>query len=87
MTYEQIIAKIADAYGDGWELERYAKDLNGQHGDTLAGFIAREISETYDPNGTDADQIETARRAIETAIADLSGVYDRLTALGEKVTS
>jgi hypothetical protein len=87
MTPEQIIAKIDESYGDGWQLGQYAADPHGNHGDPLAAFIVLEIRETHDPSQTDAEQLETARRAIETAIADLSGVYDRLGELGEKVTS
>jgi len=81
MTADQIIAKIDASYGDGWQLGQYAADPDGNHGDPLAAFIVLEIRETHDPNKTDAEQIAAARRALETAIADLSGVYDRLTEL------
>ena len=50
-------------------------------GDTLAQFIAQEIHDTYDVNASDAQQIASAVKAMQTAADDLQKVADALAGL------
>jgi hypothetical protein len=43
-----------------------------QAGDTLAEFIAIEVSETYDAEGTNEEQTAEAARVLESAAAQLA---------------
>lgn len=78
MTADEIIAKIDQSYGEGWQLSQYAEDPDGNHGDPLASFIVLEIRETWEADKTDVEQLAAAHRVIRTAIVDLSGVTDRI---------
>ena len=86
MTYEQLIAKISPAYGFGHEIAQYAENPKGNHGDPLAGFIANEIRETWDPELSDAEQVDVALRLVNTAINDLEGVKAALEMLWQEAT-
>ena len=77
MTLEDIIGIADEAYPDGL-VGQYFREPEGKHGDTLAKFMAVELRETYDGNVPDADQLDTASRAMETAARELQNVADVL---------
>lgn len=63
-------------YGDNYEIEAYATEdaiVIPGHGDTLALFIASELSESED-----CESIDVAISRMDRAIADLEGVRDAL---------
>ena len=86
MTYKQIIEKIDSAYPDG-QIGMYADNLDANHGDPLAGFIAREIFETYEEDATDQEQLDEALRVIDTSTGEIAAVRDRLAELAGGVTA
>lgn len=51
-------------------------------GDTLALFIERELSDTFEPGRTDAIQLSIAAHALQRGVEDLQAalapLYDRL---------
>lgn len=75
MTLKQIIEIADDAYPDGMVAD-YFRAPDEDHGDTLAQFIAIELKETYDPNGSDAEQLVAAAKAMRTALSELQEVTD-----------
>lgn len=79
MTLEQIIAIADEAYGDGL-VGLYHDEPTGDHGDTLAKFIAIELRETYEAGATDSEQLREAYRVMKSARNQLMGVEE---ALGE----
>ena len=56
-------------YGDGWEIELIITDPGAAVGDTLAQYMARELSDEED-----CHSIDDAVRRIGTAIDELSAV-------------
>jgi hypothetical protein len=77
MTLDKLV-KIADrGYYDGlvWA---YYKDPDGDHGDTLAQFIALEIADTYDPEADDVEQLLEVARALTKAEVQLAEVVNAL---------
>jgi hypothetical protein len=85
MKLEKII-KITDAaYPDGLiqqafdaNKDRGAEDELISVGDGLAEFIAREITETYDPRASSLEQIKEARRVMDNARTELGNVCQAL---------
>jgi hypothetical protein len=75
MTLRQII-DIADAAYHNGLIRKYDLEPDGEHGDSLAGFIARELKETYDEDATDAQQLDAAYVALNTAVCELQDVVD-----------
>ena len=66
--------RIADAaYGDGL-VQQYSDEPNGHHGDTLAKFIAVEITETFDQTVPDALAARGVVKVLEQAIRNLEDV-------------
>jgi hypothetical protein len=47
-------------------------------GDTLALFVVRELSETYDPDADDQQQIAEAIRVMEVAAGNLDNIISAL---------
>lgn len=50
----------------------------GKLGDTLADFIILELAETYDPKTRREDQLEEAKRLMNSALVQLSRVSQAL---------
>lgn len=80
MTLNELINRASAAYSDGliateyWDFKRGRPRRNPKGGDTLALFIANEIADTYDPDASDSEQINTVLRALATARDDLDAV-------------
>ena len=59
-------------------VDRKGKPNKTDGGDTLALFIVRELSETYDPKASSEDQVEEALRCMRRARGDLDNLIDAL---------
>jgi len=74
MTKNEIISLAFSGYPGG----------DNTAGDSLALFIDRELSDTYEPNRPEAIQLSIAAHALQRGIEDLQAalkpVYKRLTA-------
>jgi len=77
MTLSEIIAIASNAYPDS-AVDAYFEDLEGQHGDTLAEFIVRELQDVYDADASSQDQLSEAARAIRRARDELDQVLAAL---------
>jgi hypothetical protein len=90
MKLNELIEIVSAAYPDGliaveyWDFTRECPRRNRKGGNTLALFIALEIKDTYDPDASDEQQLETALRAVERARGDLDAVNAALTSELEK---
>ena len=73
MTMEELIKSADDAYDDGL-VQQYFEDPDGNHGDTLAEFIVRELEDTFDPDLPTEKQIAEAIRLMTSAIRQLQDV-------------
>lgn len=73
ITLNDIIDIADAAYPDGL-VRLYHDDPHGQHGDTLAKFIAIELRETYYDAATDKRKLDDAYDAIEKAVRELQRV-------------
>ncbi len=83
MKFKTLIEKINDAYPDD-RIAMYAEDLDGPHGDTFARGIVVELSETFDSESSDEDQLSTALDCMETVVREIGDVRDRLQELWQK---
>jgi hypothetical protein len=78
------LQKIADSgYADGDALETYFDPETGlpakwTTGDALEWFVAIELSETFDAEASDHDQIAEAIRVLEGGQSDLQGAINAL---------
>lgn len=81
MTLLELLNKANEEYEGGFLSEYYdentAEKKEGS-GDTLAEFIVIELTETFDAEADDSDQIQTAVDAIEMAMRDLHSVINGL---------
>ena len=75
MTLNELMQKVIDAYPDPDSIAAYWNPGTGKmnkkaSGDTLAEFIVREISETFDPEDypTDEEQLRHARHHLWLAM-------------------
>jgi hypothetical protein len=73
MTLKEVIG-IADAAYDDGLVQAYFEDRDGQHGDTLAKFIAMELADAFEPDLPDEKQIAAAIRVMTTAIHQIEDV-------------
>ena len=72
----QDIIKIADSvYPDGL-VKQYFDTPSGNHGDSLAKFIAIELKETYDPKASKYEQLSRAFRVMYNAANEIRAVAD-----------
>jgi len=82
MELNKTIAIANDAYPDDMIQQAHEWQKEGGTasgiGDGLAWFIANELTETYDPDGTDETQLEEAFRVMNTAYDELGGVLNAL---------
>ena len=77
MTLSSIIHQAATVYPeilDYWDESHNAATSYANPGDSLAGFIASEIAETYDPAASDGVQIMTAIGVLRRATEELESV-------------
>jgi len=80
MTLQSLIEFVDKVYQNGEEglVGQYHRDPKGDHGDTLAKFIAIELAETFDKDETDDEQFGEAIVAMSRAANDLRNVVDAL---------
>ena len=84
MKLNDLIVIASAAYPDGliaveyWDFKRARPRRNPKDGDTLALFVANEIADTYDPDASNEQQIETALDALAAARGDLEAVRTAL---------
>jgi hypothetical protein len=82
MTLEKLIAVVDEAYPDGLVGRAHkGEDV----GDTLALFIARELSDTYDSDASDAEQAAEAERVMGNAHREIGEVLEALNAESRRV--
>lgn len=79
LSLNELIA-IADAGYDDGLVQAYFDDRDGQHGDTLAKFIALELADTFSEDQPKKDQIAAAIHVMTTAISQLVSVVNALEA-------
>jgi len=77
MKLSEIIAIADRAYPDGL-VQAHFEGPDGQHGDTLAEFIALELRDVYDADAGDEDQWSEATRVIRRARDELDSVLSAL---------
>ena len=83
MTLNEIVTRAASVYPDCWVLQYWDMDKqcavsNKDGGDSLAEFIAMELYETFDPEGSDQQQIAMAVRKMRDAAGELQAVVTAL---------
>jgi len=82
MQLVELLKRANTGFNDGF-LSEYFNEETGEYnpdgkGDTLAQFVVIEISETFDKDATDDNQLHEARHQMGNAIRDLQGVIDVL---------
>ncbi len=55
-------------------VQEYREDRDGEHGDTLAKFVAIALADTFSEDQPKKEQIAAAIHAMTTAIRDLDEV-------------
>lgn len=86
MKLEELILIADKGYPDGKikeafdliKIEPFLSDIEEKIGDTLALFIAREISETFDPELESNSQLFNAVRVLSIAVYEIQGVQREL---------
>ena len=94
MTLNEIMEAVNHGYGEDviagyWDFDNqmaFTNDKNGRvvidamdgRTDTLARFIVVEISETYDEDGTDVEQLDEAIRVMDKAVNQIHDASSRL---------
>jgi len=81
MKLVELLKKANEGYEDGAVAEYFNQEtgeLVEGKGDTLAQFVAIELSETFDPDADDDTQIQTAIEAMDMAKRDIEGVLAAL---------
>lgn len=73
LILDELIAIADEGYSDGLGLA-YHEEPDGEHGDTLAKFVAVELADTFTEGLPRAEQIAAAIHAMTTAIRDLEEV-------------
>ncbi|HEX9987064.1 MAG TPA: hypothetical protein VGE45_01095 [Chloroflexia bacterium] len=85
MTIKELLDLANEGYPDHYLSSIYGKDgkialpLNRlKLGDTLAYFVVSEIIDGYNPDATDAQQIDTAKHGLYVARDQLEATADAL---------
>ncbi len=83
MTLNEIMDVVHEAYPDGFTRNYW--DAGQQRpcdcdGDTLAEFIVKELTDTYDASAGDEEQLEEAIRVMERACGQIGDVIEALQA-------
>ena len=90
-TMRKIIDVAEKTYPDGL-IGLYFTDPDGDHGDLLARFIVKELSETFDPTNSTGGQWHEAARVMRVAQKELDRLVsafeteERNTVLPQRVT-
>jgi hypothetical protein len=81
MKLVELLKKANEGYDDGY-LSEYFNEETGElvegKGDTLAQFIVIELSETFDADADDEDQIGEAIHLMQRAKSDIEGIMAAL---------
>jgi len=77
MTLARLLEIVDGVYPDGL-VGQYVADMGGNHGDTLAKFIAQEIIDTFNGEADEIQQLIDARDAIDKAMDELNAVWNEL---------
>lgn len=82
MTINELIKMASEVYPDGlveqaWDMDREEMSTDFV-GDTLAEFIARELSETFDPTGSTDEHLAEDYRVMDAAVRDLEAVRNHI---------
>lgn len=77
MKLESLIEAASAGYPDGL-VQQYYDEPGENHGDSLAKFIMIELSETFDEDAGDEDQLLTAIRQLRRARNELETVIAAL---------
>lgn len=77
MEIEKLIDIVDAGYPDGL-VRAWFDEPDGEHGDTLAEFIVREVVDTFEPTATDEVQVMEAIRVVEMAQRELTDVLSVL---------
>jgi hypothetical protein len=83
LSLPALLQLANSAYPDGFLEEYFDLETGARHqgsGDTLVEFVVIEISETFDPNLTRAEQLAEARRVLSRATRELEEVIQALEA-------
>ncbi|HKS75083.1 MAG TPA: hypothetical protein VJQ82_17885 [Terriglobales bacterium] len=81
MKLVELLERASQGYPDEYLRENYDRTTGERKrgsGDTLAEFIVVELSETFDPEASDEEQIVEAVRVLEGAINELQGTIAAL---------
>jgi hypothetical protein len=80
MELRTIIEAANAGYNVGFADDVVLRSFLGEEnvGDTLAGFVAIELKETYDPFATSDAQVDEAVQKMRAAITDLFNVIEAL---------
>ena len=89
MTLNQLVCRASSVYPDAyvlqyWDLKKQQPKQNPQGGDTLAQFVAHELADSFDEEATDAEQIATAVKVMQSAADDLQAVADAISDLARE---
>ena len=77
MKLKKLIEAASSGYPDGL-IEQYYNEPETSHGDSLAKFIMVELSETFDEDATDEEQVLAAVHQMRRARAELDSVMSEL---------
>jgi hypothetical protein len=77
MKLETILTIANRSYPDDM-IDKYAKNPHRNHGDTLALFIVREITDTYEMGAPDKEQLAQARKCLGMALREMGRVEKAL---------
>lgn len=78
MELKELIRLADKAYDEDGLVMAYHEDPEGNHGDTLAKFIALELAGTFDAEANDLNQLNEATRVIGVACQQLNRVHGHL---------
>ncbi len=87
MIPNMLISRAASVYPDAyvlsyWDSEKQEPKANPAGGDTLAQFVAQELSDTFDPEADETEQIAAAVKAMRDAADDLLAVAFSIERMG-----
>lgn len=90
MTLRELLNRANEGYPD-YFLARYYDPKTGRRkrgsGDTLAEFVVAELTDTFDPDAMDAEQVKEAIWALERAKWNLDDTIAVLQARSPETTS
>jgi hypothetical protein len=74
MRLVELLERTSQGYPDQYLREYYDRQTGERKsgsGDTLAEFVVIELSETFDPDASDQEQIDEAVRVLQGSIKEL----------------